>query len=56
MYTTPPEQGCQIYHGPKKPKRGKNTPNYPKIYQMAIKYFQWPQNRTNGHKIYQDFQ
>jgi hypothetical protein len=25
------------------------------IYQMAIKYFQWPQNRPNGHKIYQHF-
>jgi hypothetical protein len=23
---------------------------------MAIKYFQWPYNRSNGHKIYQDFQ
>jgi hypothetical protein len=22
---------------------------------MAIRYFQWPQNRPNGHKIYQDF-
>jgi hypothetical protein len=22
---------------------------------MAIKYFQWPQNRTNDHKIFQDF-
>jgi hypothetical protein len=30
------------------PKRGK-------IYQMAIKYFQWPQNRPNSHKICQYF-
>jgi hypothetical protein len=22
---------------------------------MAIKYFQWPQNRPNDHKIFQDF-
>jgi hypothetical protein len=22
---------------------------------MAIKYFQWPLNRPNGHKIYQHF-
>jgi hypothetical protein len=24
-------------------------------YQMDKKYFQWPQNSPNGHKIYQDF-
>jgi hypothetical protein len=22
---------------------------------MVIKYFQWPHNRPNDHKIYQDF-
>jgi hypothetical protein len=32
-----------------------NIPNDHKIYQMAIKYFQWPQNRPNDHKIFQDF-
>jgi hypothetical protein len=37
-------------------KTGKNLPNDYKIYQMAIKYFQWPYNRPNLHKIYQHFQ
>jgi hypothetical protein len=34
-------QGCQIFlvqHS----KMGKNIPNDHKIYQMAVKYFQWP--------------
>jgi hypothetical protein len=34
---------------------GENIPNDHKIYQMAIKYFQWPQNRPNYYKIFQDF-
>jgi hypothetical protein len=36
-------------------KTGENIPNDHKIYQMAIKYFQWPKNRPNGHKIYEHF-
>jgi hypothetical protein len=24
-----------------------------KIYQITVKYIKWPQNRPNGHKIYQ---
>jgi hypothetical protein len=36
------------------PKRGK-IPNDHKLYQMAIKYFQWQKNRPNGQKICQDF-
>jgi hypothetical protein len=36
-------------------KTGENIPNDHKIYQMALKFFQWPQNTPNGHKIYQDF-
>jgi hypothetical protein len=33
-------QGCQIFLGTKYPNREK-LPNDHKIYQMAIKYFQW---------------
>jgi hypothetical protein len=34
------------------PKRGKiHIQNDHKIYQMAVKYFQWPQNISNGRKI-----
>jgi hypothetical protein len=32
------------------------VPKGGEIYQMAIEYFQWLQNRPNGHKDYQDFQ
>jgi hypothetical protein len=34
---------------------GRNLPSDRKIYQMTLKYFQWPLNRPNGHKINQDF-
>jgi hypothetical protein len=34
-------------------KMGRNIPNYHKIYQMALKYTNWPQIRPNVHKIYQ---
>jgi hypothetical protein len=34
------------------PKRVKYT-IYLKIYQQAVKYARWPQNRPNGHAIYQ---
>jgi hypothetical protein len=37
--TMTPNQGCQIFLGP---KYQKNIPNYHNIYQMAIKYFLWP--------------
>jgi hypothetical protein len=46
-------QGCQIFLGTKY-QNGEKYPNDHKICQMAIKYFQWPKNRPNGHKIYQD--
>jgi hypothetical protein len=48
------KQGCQIYLGTKY-QNGENIPNCHKIYQVAIKYFPWPLNKQNGHKIYQDF-
>jgi hypothetical protein len=48
------QQDCQIYHSPKH-QTGENIPNYIKIYQMDIKYFQWTNNRSNDHKIYRDF-
>jgi hypothetical protein len=35
------------------PKRGKNIPIDHKIYQIAVKYTNWPQSRPNGQKIYQ---
>jgi hypothetical protein len=34
-------------------KNGKNIPRRGKIYKMTIKYTKRPDNRTNGHKIYQ---
>jgi hypothetical protein len=37
-------------------KTGKNLQNDQKIYQMAINFFQWPNNRPNLHKIYPHFQ
>jgi hypothetical protein len=37
------------------PKWGKIFQNDHKLYQRAIKYFQWPQNRPIEHKIDQDF-
>jgi hypothetical protein len=33
-------------------KTGKNQRNYYQIYQRAVKYFKWPYNRPNVHKIY----
>jgi hypothetical protein len=36
-------------------KTGRNIPNDHKMHQMAIRYFQWPPNKPNGHKMYQDF-
>jgi hypothetical protein len=38
-------QSCQIFLG--------TTPKWGNVYQMAIKYTNWPWNRPNGHKIYQ---
>jgi hypothetical protein len=46
-------QGCQIFLCPKY-QNGEKYTKLPKIYQMAIKYFQWALNRPNGHKIYQN--
>jgi hypothetical protein len=40
----PREQGCQIFLSAADQKRGK-------MYPIAIKYTQWPQNITNGRKI-----
>jgi hypothetical protein len=36
-------------------KTGENIPNGHKLYQMAIKYFQWPLHGPNSPKIYQHF-
>jgi hypothetical protein len=32
-----------------------NIPKRGKMYQITIKYIKWPQNISNGHKIYQQF-
>jgi hypothetical protein len=48
------KQGCQIFLGTTY-QNGENIQNDYKIYQMAIKYFQWQLNRPNARKIYQDF-
>jgi hypothetical protein len=45
-------QGCQIFLDATYQNR-KNISNDHKIYQMATNYAKWPQNRTNGHKTYQ---
>jgi hypothetical protein len=39
-----PEQGCQIFLGPKYQNGGK-------IYQITTKYTKWPLNISNGRKI-----
>jgi hypothetical protein len=31
---------------------GKNIPNYPKMYQIAIKSKKWPHNEPNVHKMF----
>jgi hypothetical protein len=48
------DQGCQIFLGTRH-QNGENVPNCHKICKMAIKYFQWPQQRPNAQIIYQEF-